>query len=82
MEWFDAYDEVAAAVERFVAEYEQPPKMVSVSGTLYTWLAKLQQESAAITGEAVTEPVTVDSPYGSIPVVVDEHLDPYEIVPQ
>ena len=82
MEWFDAYDEVAAAVERFVAQHEQPPRMVAVSGTLYTWLAKLQQESAAITGEAVTEPVAVDSPYGSIPVVVDEHLDPYEIVPQ
>lgn len=81
MNWFDAYEEVYAAVERFVEEHGTPPKEVIVSTTLYTWLVELQRERAMLSGDEAVEPVVLDTPYGVIPVVIDELLDPFEILP-
>ncbi len=80
MEWFDAFDEVFASVERFAAEHGRAPVEVAVSPSLYTWLAEMQRESALLSGVPVTDPVILDTAYGSIPIVIDEHLDPFEIL--
>ncbi|MCO6466499.1 MAG: hypothetical protein J5I53_07780 [Bradyrhizobiaceae bacterium] len=82
MEWFDAFDEVFASVERYVADHGKAPKEVCVSPTLYTWLAELQRESTVLHGLPYGEFVTLDTPYGAIPIAIDEHLGPFEIIPQ
>jgi len=79
MDWFDAFDEVFASVERFVQQHGRAPREVSVSPTLYTWLAELQRESAMLEGIEVSDPVALDTPFGEIALSIDEHLGPYEI---
>jgi hypothetical protein len=81
MEWFDAFDEVFASVERYVAEHGKAPAEVAVSPALYLWLAEMQRESALLTGLPMTDPVVLDTAYGSIPIAIDEHLGPFEILP-
>lgn len=80
MEWFDAYDEVYAAVEQFVAQHGTAPAEVAVSGVLYGWLAEMQRESALLSGIPAAEPMVLESAYGSIPIRIDEMLGPFEIL--
>lgn len=80
MDWFDAFDEVFASVERYVAENGKAPAELLVSPTLYNWLAELQRESDFLEGIATTDPVVLETSYGHIPLVIDEKLDPYEII--
>lgn len=80
MDWFDAFDEVFSRIEQFVAEHGRAPREVSVSPTLYMWLAELQKESALLEGVPVTDPVVLDTTYGTVPLAIDEKLGPYEIL--
>lgn len=82
MEWFDAFNEVYASVERYVADHGKPPAEVLVSASLYLWLAELQRESSMLSGLPAADPVYLETSYGNIPLVVDEHLDPFEIIPE
>lgn len=81
MDYFDAFDEVFASIEQFVQEHGRAPKEVAVSPSLYTWLAELQREAALLEGVGNHDPVSLDSPYGSIRIAIDETLSPWEIVP-
>jgi len=81
MDYFDAFDEVFASIEQFVQEHGRAPREVAVSPTLYTWLAELQREAALLEGVGNHDPVSLDSPYGSIRIAIDETLSPWEIVP-
>ena len=80
MDWFDAFDEVFASVERFVATHGRKPREVSVSPMLFTWLAELQRESAMLEGMEVSDPVVIDTPFGEVPLAIDEKLGDFEIV--
>lgn len=80
MDWFDAFDEVFASIERFVTTNGRKPREVSVSPMLFTWLAELQRESAMLEGMDVSDPIVIDTPFGEIPLAIDEHLGDYEIV--
>ncbi len=80
MDWFDAFDEIFATVERFVQEHGKRPSCVVVSPHLYTWLAELQRESALIEGMDATLPLSIDTTYGTIPVAIDERLGAYDVV--
>lgn len=80
MDWFDAFDEIFATVERFVQEHGKRPACVVVSPHLYTWLAELQRESALIEGMDATLPLSIDTTYGTIPVAIDERLGAYDMV--
>ncbi|MGA0833219.1 MAG: hypothetical protein ACO3QO_01690 [Candidatus Kapaibacteriota bacterium] len=79
MDWFDAFDEIFAIVERFVQEHGKRPSCVVVSPNLYTWLAELQRESALIEGIEPALPLSIDTTYGTIPVVIDERLGAYDV---
>ena len=79
MDWFDAFDEVFASVDRFVQQHGKAPREVAVSPTLYTWLAELQRESAMLEGVEVSDPVSIDTPFGALALAIDEQLGPYEI---
>lgn len=80
MDWFDAFDEVFTAIERYVQEHGHRPHQVAVSPRLYTWLAEMQRESALTEGLDVALPVSIDTTYGAIPLVIDERLGPYDIL--
>ena len=79
MEWFDAFDEVFAVVEQYVQEHGSAPSEISISPSLYTWLAELQRESAMLEGVPVTDLVSLDTAYGAIPIAIDERLGAHEI---
>ncbi|GMV53305.1 MAG: hypothetical protein D8M52_07760 [Chlorobi bacterium] len=81
MEWFDIYDEVSAAVADFVARHNKIPAEVAVSTSLYSWMAAMQRESAELSGLPGSETVVADTPFGAIPVVIDEALGPFDIMP-
>lgn len=80
MDWFDAFDEVFASVERFAEQHGKAPREVSVSPMLYTWLAELQRESAMLEGIEVSDPVVLETPFGDLPLSIDERLGPHEII--
>lgn len=81
MDWFDAFDEVFASVERYVEVHGRPPAELAVSPALYEWLAELQRESNFLGGTPPSDPVVLETAYGLVPLVINEKLDPYEIIP-
>jgi hypothetical protein len=80
MEWFDALDEIFAVIERYVQEHGTAPSELSISPSLYTWLAELQRESAMLEGIPVADLIALETPYGAIPVAIDERLGAHEIL--
>ena len=80
MEFFDAYEEVFSAIERFAEEHGHAPKHVSVSPTLYRWLLEMKRESVTLQLEDFGDVNTLNTRFGSITIIVDEMLDPYEIL--
>ncbi len=78
MDYFDAYEEIFARIERYILEHGQLPHALVVSPSLYQWLCQCRKEQ-------LTEPhgedlAWFDTPYGKIRLVIDERLDPYEIL--
>lgn len=82
MDYFDAYDEVFATIEQFIAEHGQLPKEVAVAPALYSWLAEAQREQDFLHGDTSTDPMTIVTSNGTVKLVIDEALGPYEIIPQ
>ncbi|NQW29864.1 MAG: hypothetical protein HQ472_05065 [Ignavibacteria bacterium] len=82
MDWFDAFDEVFASVERYANEHGKPPHELAVSSALYNWIAELQHESDMLGGMESTESVILETPHGKVPLVINDELSPYEIIPQ
>jgi hypothetical protein len=79
MDYFDAFAEVYASIERHVQETGQPPTEIVVSPALYTWLADMVREENLLRGVTMTDPVTLDTPYGPVKIVIDEALSPYDV---
>lgn len=82
MDYFDAFDEVFASVERYVHEHGEPPHEIVVSPALYTWLAEIQREDTLLHGLDITDPVMLETPYGAVRIVIDETMSPYDVVSQ
>jgi hypothetical protein len=82
MDWFDAFDEVFASVERYVAEHGTPPQELAVSSSLYAWIAELQHESDMLGGMESSESVVLETPHGLVQLVINDELSAYDIVPQ
>lgn len=80
MEYFDAYEEVYSAIERFAEHEGKAPESVSVSPTLYRWLTTMKQESVLLNPEEPLDSGTISTRFGHIPLVIDEMLTPYEIL--
>ena len=80
MEFFDAYEEVFSAIERFVDEHENAPKKVNVSPVLFGWLLEMKREAVTLQMEEVGEINSMNTRFGQIPLVIDELLSPYEII--
>ncbi|MCX7929248.1 MAG: hypothetical protein N2663_00785 [Chlorobi bacterium] len=78
MDYFDAYEEIYTRIERYMLEHGTLPHALVVSPSLYQWLCDCRKES-------VEQPHTDDlmwfeTPHGKIRLVIDERLDPYEIL--
>jgi len=82
MEMFDAFDEVFASVERYVAEHGHAPSEVVVSPPLYMWLAELQREGEMLAGTVPVDAVALETPFGRIPLAIDETLSPFDVLAQ
>jgi len=81
MDFFDAFDEVFATIDAFYRDHGHSPHDIAVSPSLYAWFAELQRESAMLAGLEMVYPVTIDTPYGPVGLIIDEHLSPYDVVP-
>ena len=82
MDYFDAYDEVFTTIEQFISEHGKLPSEVAVSPTLYSWLAEAQREQDFLHGNTSTDPMVFITANGTVHVVIDEALNPYQIIPQ
>ncbi|MCX8051907.1 MAG: hypothetical protein N3B17_08460 [Chlorobi bacterium] len=78
MDYFDAYEEIFARIERYMLEHGTLPHALVMSPSLYQWLCDCRKESLdSVRGE---ELLWFDTPHGKIRIVIDERLDPYEIL--
>lgn len=82
MEWFDAFEELMVSIERYVQQHGEPPHEVAVSPMLYGWLSDIRRESAALAGTVHSDPGIIPTPWGNVPLIIDEALTAYDIVPQ
>lgn len=82
MEYFDAFDEVFASIDRYVQENGAPPHEIVVSPALYMWLAELQREENTLHGIDITDPVLLETPHGNVRIVIDETMSPYDVLAQ
>ncbi len=80
MDFFDAYEELYSAVERFVDEHSKVPSSVSVSPVLFRWLLEMKKEAVSLHFEDATSSNSFNTRFGAIPIVIDEMLSPYDIV--
>ncbi|MBK6290653.1 MAG: hypothetical protein IPH85_08520 [Ignavibacteria bacterium] len=81
MEWFDAFEELMASIERYVDEHGQAPREVAVSADLYAWLSDIRRESHFLSGGENGDPDLLPTPHGPVRLVIDEALSSFEIVP-
>jgi hypothetical protein len=81
MEWFDAFEELMASIERYVGEHGEAPHEVAVSADLYAWLSDIRRESHLLSGEDPGDPNILPTPHGPVRLVIDEALSPFEIIP-
>jgi DNA-directed RNA polymerase subunit H (RpoH/RPB5) len=82
MEYFDAFDEVFALIDRYVLDNGVPPHEIVVSPALYMWLAELQREENTLHGIDITDPVQLETPHGTVRIVIDETMSPYDVLAQ
>ncbi|MEY3385634.1 MAG: hypothetical protein RIR53_445 [Bacteroidota bacterium] len=82
MEWFDAFEELMASIERFVSANGHAPSEVAVSPHLYAWLSDIRRESARLSGTEPEDPSTIPTPYGPVRLQIDEALNEFEIIPE
>ncbi|MFN4769217.1 MAG: hypothetical protein ACK45R_01440 [Candidatus Kapaibacterium sp.] len=80
MDFFDAYEEVYSAVERFVEHNGRVPASVSVSPALYSWLQSMKKEAVADPAEEPSDAQMLSTRFGPITLVIDELLSPHEIL--
>ena len=80
MEYFDAYEEVYAAIERYIDEHAVRPNHVNVSTTLFRWLLEMKKEAVTHHLEAPEPVLNFATRLGPVPIVIDELLSPYEII--
>ena len=80
MEFFDAYEELFSAVERFVAQEGRVPESVSVSPSLYSWIQSMKKEAVSHFHEPLSEAQGISTRFGPVSLLIDELLDPYEIL--
>ncbi len=85
MEWFDAFEELMASIERYVEERGHAPSEVAVSPNLYAWLADIRRESTLLSGNTpdnlASDPSVLPTPHGPVRLVIDEALSAFDIVP-
>ena len=81
MEWFDAFEELMATIERFVAANGHAPTEIAVSPHLYACLSDIRRESAQLSGTPIEDLSTIPTPYGPVRLQIDEALSAFEIVP-
>jgi hypothetical protein len=78
MDYFDAFEEIFARIEQYILEHGVMPQALVVSPSLYQWLCDCKKEQFhQPTGEELRWFETL---YGKIRLVIDERLDPYEIL--
>lgn len=82
MEYFDAYEEVFAAIERFADEHGKAPQRINVSPALYRWLLEMKHEAVTLQLEESGDMNVLNTRFGPIPFVIDELLTPYEVMPE
>ncbi len=85
MDYFDASEELYHTVQEFIRVHDgEHPNRVYVSPMLYDWLVQMQREERLLKG-LNTEGVqltTFQMDFGPLPLVVDELLSDYEIIPE
>ncbi len=80
MDFFDAYEEVYSAIERFVDEHGRAPSSVSVSPTLFRWLMEMKKEAVTLQLGDIGDVNMLQTRFGPIGISIDEMLSPYDIL--
>jgi len=79
MEHFDAFEEMFALIERYRHEHGHLPHALVVSPSLFQWICDCRKE---MLGEnfTPTDRAWLHTPLGNVRLVIDERLDPFEIL--
>ncbi len=81
MEFFDAPEELHAAIESYINANGELPEHVLVSPFLYQWLTRIQKEENFLQGtETEFTPGVIHTEFGNLNLVIDEALDDFEIL--
>lgn len=79
MDYFDAFEEIFAHIERYKLEHGITPTKLIISPSLYQWLCECRAEELLAQD---ADPTILDTPFGAILLTIDERLDPYQIITQ
>lgn len=84
MDYFDATEEMHAAIQMYVDEHGTCPSKVYVSRELYQWFLELRREELLLQGETDIDTCLncISTEYGDLQLAVDESLSNFEIVPE
>ncbi len=80
MDYFDAYEEVYSALERYADENGQAPHGISVSPSLFRWLLEMKKEAVTLHLEEPGTANTIHTRFGDLPLSIDEMLSPYDVL--
>jgi|DewCreStandDraft_5_1066085.scaffolds.fasta_scaffold00820_16 hypothetical protein len=79
MEHFDAFEEIFAHIERYMLEHGHVPRALVVSPSLYQWLCDCRKDTPGHTPTA-EDLRWLETPHGKVRLIIDERLDPFEIL--
>lgn len=84
MDYFDATEEMHAAIQIYVDEHGTYPSKVYVSRELYKWFIELRREELLLQGLSSADHCLncISTEYGELQLAVDESLSNFEIVPE
>jgi len=80
MDYFDAYEEVYSAIERYADQNGHAPSKICISPSLFRWLREMQKETALLNPDEHQSTSALNTRFGAIPIEIDELLTPYEII--
>lgn len=78
MDYFDAYEEIFARIERYILDRGTLPRALVVSPSLYQWLCDCRKEN--LEHPTAEDLIWFETPHGKIRLIIDEQLDPYDIL--
>jgi hypothetical protein len=85
MDYFDASEELHQSIQNYMDAHDgKPPQRLLIAPGLYHWLVQIRKDESLLAGQ---NPDTIDfsvfpTEVGPLPLVIDELLSDFEIIPE